>query len=245
MALSTRFPFWAEPRSGRTRLYLRKALVENFKSHLKTLAKGYLFSIVHPWDCLEKTIAYRKFLPSYSPHRSCTGLQQETESMQLNSVPGFAETASTTRSTATHSFTLCKTRISVLLRFARGKFTVPLFSAASKQNCIWKRRGKITFCTPKSLSRLCFSIPMRACCCRVVGALVGSSQVWALWLQHGDSFAKGYAAMPSVSPNLKRKTAASRGGNFRRVPLCIIQTSSEQHSQTSSSLNHPKIVLIL
>ena len=64
----------------------------------------------------------------------------------------------------------------VMLRFARNKFTVPLFHAASKRYC--KGKGKNTFCAPKSLShsRLCFSIPMGACCCRVVGALVGSFQ---------------------------------------------------------------------
>ena len=176
--------------------------------------------------------------------QSFAGLQEETERMQLNSVPGFAETASTTRSTATHLLTLCKTRISVLLRFARGKFTVPLFSAASKRYFIWKRQCKNTCYAPKSLSRLCFSIPKGACCCRVVGALVGSSQVWALSLQHGDSFEKCYAATPTVSANLKRKTAASRDGKIWRVPLYIIQSSSEQHSQTSITLTHPKRVLI-
>ena len=86
--------------------------------------------------------------------------------------------------------------------------------------------------------------PLRACCCRVVGALVGSSPGWALSLQHGDSFEKGYAAMPTVSENFKRKTAASRDGKVWRVPPCIIQSSSEQHSQTSIPLNHPKRLLI-
>ena len=130
----------------------------------------------------------------------------------------------------------------MLLRFLRDKFAVPLFCAASKRNCTWKRQGKITFCAPKSLSRLCFSIPMRACCCIVVGALVGSSQVWALWLQHGDSFAKGYAAMPSVSPNLKRKTAASRDGKI--WPGASLYQPKFERATLPNSLYHPERVLI-
>ena len=59
----------------------------------------------------------------------------------------------------------------VQLRFAGDKITVPLFYAASKRYCIRKRQGKSNFCTPKSLSRSRFSIPVGACCCRVVGAL--------------------------------------------------------------------------
>jgi len=70
-----------------------------------------------------KKPSVRKFLPSYSAHKiirtwklvlfqaceqSFAGLQEETERMQLNSVPGFAETASTTRSTATHLFTFVR-----------------------------------------------------------------------------------------------------------------------------------------
>ena len=55
-------------------------------------------------------------------------------------------------------------------------------------------------------------------------------------LQRGDSFEKGYPAMPTVSANLKREIWG--------VPPCIIQSSSEQHSQTSISLNHAKRVLI-
>ena len=137
-----------------------------------------------------------------------------------------------------------QTRISVLLRFARGKFTVPLFSAASERYCRGKGHKKNTFCAPKSLSRLRFSIPRGACCCRVVGALVGLSQVWALSLPGGDSFEKGYAATPTVSANLKPKTAASRDDKVWRVPPRIIQSSSEQHSQTSITLTHPKRVLI-
>ena len=65
---------------------------------------------------------------------------------------------------------------------------------------------------------------------------MGSFQAWAVGLQRGDSFEKGYPAMLTVSANLKRA--------IRRMPPCIIQISSEQHSQTSSSLNHPKRVLI-
>ena len=145
MTLSTMCPFWAEPPLSSTWLYLRRARSGNSFLYIANI--NYV-------SCTWKLRSVQACEQSFA------GLQEETERMQLNSVPGFAETASTTRSTATHSFTLCKTRISVLLRFARGKFTVPLFSAASKQNCIWKRRGKITFCTPKSLSRLCFSIPL-------------------------------------------------------------------------------------
>ena len=43
-----------------------------------------------------------------------------------------------------HLLTLCKTRISVQLRFSRDKFTVPLFYAASKRYCRGKRQGKNT-----------------------------------------------------------------------------------------------------
>ena len=41
-----------------------------------------------------------------------------------------------------------------------------------------------------------------------------------------------------------RETAASRDGKIRRVRPCIIQSSSEQHSQTSITLTHPTRVLI-
>ena len=58
------------------------------------------------------------------------------------------------------------------LRFAEDRFTVPLFCAASKRHCIWKRQGKNNSCTPKSLSLSRFSIPLATA--RVVGALVSS-----------------------------------------------------------------------
>ena len=151
-------------------------------------------------------------------------LEKETQRTELNSLPGFAETPWTTRcnlkSTATHSFTLCKTRISVLVRFSRDTFTVPLFHATSKRYCIWKRQYQNNSCAPKSVCRLCFSIPNGACCCRVVWALVGCS--------YGYCFSE-----------LEGRTASSRG-----VPLWISQSSSEQHSQTSITLTHPKRVLI-
>ena len=93
---------------------------------------------------------------------------EETERTELNSLPGFAETASATKcnlkSTATHLLTRYKTRISVLLRVSRDKFTVPVFYAASKRHCIWKRQCKSNSCAPKSLSRLRFFIPIGACC---------------------------------------------------------------------------------
>ena len=47
-----------------------------------------------------------------------------------------------------------------------------LFYAASRRYCRGKRQCKNNPCAPKSLSRLFCSIPMRACCCRVVGGLV-------------------------------------------------------------------------
>ena len=151
MALSTMCPLWAEPGSCRTWLYHRRALgnVENsksIKSHLRTSAKGYLFSIFHPWDRLEKAIGQAiPSFPSYSQHQSCTTwnlvlirlvgkalpVSSKRLRTELNSVPAFAETASATncnfKSTATHSLPLSNTRISVQLRFARDKFTAPLF----------------------------------------------------------------------------------------------------------------------
>ena len=69
--------------------------------------------------------------------------------------------------TATHLPPHFNTRISVQLRFAQDKFTVPLFYAASKRHCIWKRQGKNNSCTPKSLSLSRFSMPLATA--RVVG----------------------------------------------------------------------------
>ena len=107
----------------------------------------------------------------------------------LKGVSVGKETASATKcnlkSTATHLLTRYNTRTSALLRFVRGKFTVPLVYAASKRYCRGKRQGKNTCYAPKSLSQLCFSIPMGACCCRVVGSLVGLSQAWALLHHQG------------------------------------------------------------
>ena len=83
-----------------------------------------------------------------------------------------------------------------------------------------------------------FAFLLELVVCRVVGALVGSFQAWAVWLQRGDSFKKGYPVMPTVSANLKRE--------IRRVPR-IIQISNEQHSQTSVTFvtfTHPERVLI-
>ena len=57
-------------------------------------------------------------------------------------------------------------------------------------------------------------------------------------MQRGDSFKKGYPVMPTVSANLKRE--------IRRVPH-IVQSSNEQHSQTSVTFvtfTHPERVLI-
>lgn len=36
---------------------------------------------------------------------------------------------------------------------------------------MWQRHDKNSFCAPKSLSRSCFSIPLGACCCHVVGGI--------------------------------------------------------------------------
>ena len=92
-------------------------------------------NVIVPWKG-----SVRKFLPLYSKYKlhklhleagsvqaceqSFAGLREETERMQLHSVPGFAKTASTSRC---NLLTLFNTRISVQLRFLRDKFTVPVF----------------------------------------------------------------------------------------------------------------------
>ena len=76
-------------------------------------------------------------------------------------------------------YSVFNTRISVQLRFAQDKFTVPLFYAASKRHCIWKRQGKNNSCTPKSLSLSRFSNPLATAC--VVGALVSSFSGVSWW----------------------------------------------------------------
>ena len=133
----------------------------------------------HPLDCSEKAGCTWNLVLIRLAGKALPVPGEESERAELNSLPGFAETASATKcnlkSTATHLLTLFNTRISVQLRFAEDRFTVPLFYAASKRHCIWKRQGNCNSCTPKSLSLSCFSFPAGAVrCYSVVGALVGS-----------------------------------------------------------------------
>ena len=143
------------------------------KSACKALAKGYLLSIFHPLDCSEKARCTWNLVLIRLAGKVLPVPGEETERTELNSLPGFAETASATKcnlkSKATHLPTLFNTRISVQLRFAQD---IPLFHADSKRHCIWKRQGKNNSCTPTSLSLSRFSIPLATA--RVVGALVSS-----------------------------------------------------------------------
>ena len=142
-------------------------LVENSKSSCNALAKGYLLSIFHPLDCLEKARCTWNLVLIRLAGKALPVPGEETERTELNSLPGFAETASATKcnlkSTATHLPTLFNTRISVQSRFAQDKFTVPLFYAASKRHCIWKRQGNCNSCTPKSLSLVSSFSGVRRC----------------------------------------------------------------------------------
>ena len=147
----------------------------NPRTLYKTLSGS--FKVIEVWECCSLELwmilgGIRQILPSL-----------DAAVFRLAFLKGVSvgkETASATKcnlkSTATHLLTRYNTRTSALLRFVRGKFTVPLVYAASKRYCRGKKQGKNTCYAPKSLSQLCFSIPMGACCCRVVGSLVGSSQ---------------------------------------------------------------------
>ena len=72
-------------------------LVENSKSSCKALAKGYLLSIFHPLDCLEKACCTWNLLLIRLAGEVLPVPGQETQRTELNSLPGFAETASATK----------------------------------------------------------------------------------------------------------------------------------------------------
>ena len=99
------------------------------------------------------------------------GLHEETKRTELKSVPRIAQTASATKCdlkiTATQLLSLWNTRISVL-RSGRDKFTIPLVPL-------------VPLCT-RVFALIVKFHSIGACCCRFVGALVGSSQVNQHWL---------------------------------------------------------------
>ena len=183
----------------------------------------------HPLDCSEKACCTWNLVLIRLAGKALPVPGEETERAELNSLPGFAETASATKcnlkSTATHLLTLFNTRISVQLRFAEDRFTVPLFYAASKRHCIWKRQGNYNSCTPKSLSLSCFSIPAGAVpCYSVVGALVGSFSGRSSWCCDGLS---AVLVIPcrcgAVCPDTSRTSFQPHTLAIRPLPLEQIQ----------------------
>ena len=192
-------------------------LVENSKSSCKALAKGYLLSIFHPLDCSEKARCTWNLVLITLAGKVLPVPGEETERTELNSLPGFAETASATK---------CNLKSTAAsFRFARDKFTVPLFYAASKRHCIWKRQGNYNSCTPKSLSLSCFSIPAGAVpCYSVVGALVGSFSGRSSWCCDGLS---AVLVIPcrcgAVCPDTSRTSFQSHTVAIRPLPLEQIQ----------------------
>ena len=183
----------------------------------------------HPLDCSEKACCTWNLVLIRLAGKALPVPGEETERTELNSLPGFAETASATKcnlkSTATHLLTLFNTRISAQLRFAEDRFTVPLFYAASKRHCIWKRQGNNNSCTPKSLSLSCFSIPAGAVpCYSVVGALVGSFSGRSSWCCDGLS---AVLVIPcrcgAVCPDTSRTSFQSHTVAIRPLPLEQIQ----------------------
>ena len=80
-----------------TWLYLTMVLVENSKPSCKALPKGYLLSIFHPLDCLEKARCTWNLVLIRLAGKVLPVPGEETERTELNSLPGFAETPSTTK----------------------------------------------------------------------------------------------------------------------------------------------------
>ena len=260
MSLSTMSPLWAEPPSCATWLYLRSALFLKFyskyiKSHLETLAKGYLFSIFHPSDSLEENLSQE--IPSFisrtyqwhleaGSDRACgqsfAGLREETERTELTGLSArvcwncFSHHVQLEIS-ATHLLTRLGFRCCWDFRETSSQSHSMLLQSGIAFGKNWKDKVRTPVMHPSLWVGCVFPFLWELAVARGTGRFI-SSQVWALLLllHRGDSFEKGYAAMPTVSANLKRE--------IRRVPLCITQNKNEHHSQTSITLTHPERVLI-